>query len=140
MGGLVSTTLSPVLALPMINTTPRFHMCRGVWSQALCLYNRHVTIYLRILLLCDLMQGNVFLIWFLVKGFFSFILHSNHGFPSLLSFHSLSPYLPPIHPLLLYSGRGKPPMTVNKAWHIKFRHNQAPPSASRLGKASQNGE
>lgn len=55
---------------------------------------------------------------------FSFILHTNHSSPSLLSSHSLH-YLPsklPLHPIPLYlhSDGVRLPMGVNKAWYIKL--------------------
>ena len=36
--------------------------------------------------------------------------------------------------------RGRPPMGVNKAWHIKLRQNQVPPPAPRLGGVIHHGE
>lgn len=46
-------------------------------------------------------------------------------------------------PLLLnlfHSERVKPPMGVNTVWCIRFRQNQVPPHASRLGNLIQQGE
>lgn len=54
---------------------------------------------------------------------FSFILNTDHSFPSILSSHSLP--TPPFYPcyLCFHLERGKPPMAINKAFHISLKED-----------------
>lgn len=67
--------------------------------------------------------------WIILQIKPSFVLHTDQSLPSLLC--SCSLLLPPIyspHPLLcLCSERGRPPIIVNTARHIKLRKNEVPP-------------
>lgn len=65
--------------------------------------------------------------WFFL--FSIFILHTNQSFSFLLSSYSHpSPLFSTPHLVLfhLYSYGGRPPVRINKAWHIKLRKDQAP--------------
>lgn len=50
------------------------------------------------------------------------------------------PLLPPLSQSLLHIRRGRPPMGISKAWHIKLPLVQAPPPVFRMGKAIQHEE
>lgn len=66
------------------------------------------------------------------------ILPMSHNFPSLFSCSLLptSLLLPTYNPsLLLHSEGAKPPMGVNKTWHIKLKQDQAPPACFKAGQA-----
>lgn len=100
--------------------------------------------------------SHLFQILFYLINVFLFVLQIDHSFPFFFSPHFLSqlPYIcllihfhfTSLLLLCLYlvlvfiqcgfalcSERGRPTMMLSKAWHIKLRQEQAPPSASRLG-------